>query len=50
MFAHIQQPPPDLRETHPDTPRAVAKAIMKALAKDPEERFTSVSEFADALN
>jgi len=36
--------------THFRQPVLVAKAIMKAMAKDPDERFASVSEFADALN
>jgi len=30
-------------------PESVAQAIMKAMAKKPEERFASVGEFAIAL-
>lgn len=50
MFAHIQQPAPDPRETHADIPRSMAKAIMKALDKDPNERFQSAGEFVAAFN
>ncbi len=50
MFAHIQQPPPDLRDTLPDLPRPVTQAVRRAMAKDPEERFQSASEFAEALS
>ena len=50
MFAHIQQPPPDLRDVDDEMPRHVAKAIMKALAKKPDERYQSAAEFAADLS
>lgn len=50
MFAHIQQPPPDPRDTDSSVPRSIAKAIMMALAKDPSERFSSAGAFADMLS
>ena len=50
LFSHLQQPPPDPRELCEDLPRSVAKAIMKAMAKKPEDRFQSAGEFAQALN
>jgi tRNA A-37 threonylcarbamoyl transferase component Bud32 len=49
MFAHIQQPPPDLREVRTSVPEQVAQAIQKAMAKDSKERFSSASEFVAAL-
>jgi tRNA A-37 threonylcarbamoyl transferase component Bud32 len=49
MFAHLQQPPPDPRDANEDIPRPIAKAIMQAMAKKPEERFQSAGEFAAAL-
>jgi serine/threonine-protein kinase len=49
LFAHIQQPPPDPREIVPDVPRAVAYAIMRALSKNPEDRFASAGEMMHAL-
>ncbi|MFN8372184.1 MAG: serine/threonine-protein kinase [Anaerolineae bacterium] len=49
LFAHIQQPAPDPRDLNPEVPRAAAHALQKALAKKPEDRFTSAGEFAAAL-
>ena len=46
--AHLEEPPPDPRAIV-SIPESAAKAIMKAMAKKPEERFTSVGEFVDAL-
>lgn len=50
MFAHIQQPPPDPRDKDDTIPRAIAKAIMTALAKDPSERFPSAGAFAEVIS
>lgn len=49
MFAHIQQPAPDPRDKDDTVPRHIAKAILRALAKNPEDRFLSAGEFATAL-
>src|SRR5205085_2040854 len=46
---HLHQPPPRLRERLPDLPIAVEEAVFKALAKDPAQRFASVTDFASAL-
>jgi tRNA A-37 threonylcarbamoyl transferase component Bud32 len=46
--SHLEEPPPDPREVVP-VPDSAAKAIMKALAKKPEERFASAGEFIEAL-
>jgi serine/threonine protein kinase/outer membrane protein assembly factor BamB len=45
----LYTPPPSLKEKAPATPLAVEEVILKALAKEPSERFTSVQEFATAL-
>jgi tRNA A-37 threonylcarbamoyl transferase component Bud32 len=50
MFAHIQQPPPDLAELKAEIPADISKAIQKAMAKDAKERFNSASEFIAALS
>jgi predicted Ser/Thr protein kinase len=50
LFAHLQQPPPDPCDLVPDLPAHVARAVMKAMQKQPEERFQSVREFAGALS
>ena len=46
MRAHTDTPPPALRELRPDVPPAMEAAVMRMLAKTPEERFPSL---ADAL-
>jgi serine/threonine protein kinase len=46
---HISAPPPPLREQIPDISPAVEEVVMKALAKDPKERFVKVSDLAIAL-
>jgi serine/threonine protein kinase len=46
--SHLEEPPPDPRNLVP-IPEAAAKAIMKAMAKKPEERFASVGEFVAEL-
>jgi serine/threonine-protein kinase len=39
-----------LRTLRPDTPSGFERALEKALAKDPLERFPSIVEFCDALD
>jgi len=46
---HSVTPPPSLRARVPTLSLFVEQAVMKALAKQPEQRFSSVREFANAL-
>ncbi|WP_052890330.1 protein kinase domain-containing protein [Thermogemmatispora carboxidivorans] len=46
---HLQAPPPPLREKQPALSPAIEMVVLKALAKDPRERFASVADFARAL-
>jgi len=50
LFAHLQQPPPNLGELVPDLPPIVVKGVMRALEKKPEDRFESAGEFITALS
>src|SRR5262249_17482747 len=46
---HMNIPPPRLRDCRPELSEAIERVIFKALAKNPEERFKRVEEFAQAL-
>jgi serine/threonine protein kinase len=46
---HTMETPPPLLPLNPALPPEVEAVVMKALAKLPEERFTSAGEFAQAL-
>lgn len=48
-YHHAQTPPPPLREKDPSLPEAVEKVILKALSKDPGDRYVSVITFARVL-
>jgi tRNA A-37 threonylcarbamoyl transferase component Bud32 len=50
LFAHLNQPAPDPSTLRPDLPPDLTYAIMRALAKDPEDRFQTAGEFAAALS
>jgi len=43
------EPPPRLCDVAPYIPRYVAKAVERAMSRDPRDRFASVTEFAEAL-
>lgn len=45
----VEAMPPRLLERVPDLSPPVGQAVMRALAKQPAERFSSMEEFADAL-
>ncbi len=46
---HLFHSPPSLRERLPDLPPMVEASILKALAKDPYDRFATVQEFVTTL-
>jgi serine/threonine protein kinase len=46
---HLSATPKSLRENLPTLSSAVEEVVMKALAKDPKERFSKVSDLARAL-
>jgi len=48
-IAHLTQPPPDSCKLLPDLPERICGAIQKAMAKKPEERFSTGTEFVMLL-
>jgi ABC-type transport system substrate-binding protein/class 3 adenylate cyclase/tRNA A-37 threonylcarbamoyl transferase component Bud32 len=53
VFAHLKEPPPLVTSFRPDLPEAIDGIVQKALAKAPDERFSTagelVGELVDAL-
>ena len=45
----ISDPTPSLRTMRPEVPAGVQRALERALAFDPDSRFSSIAEFARAL-
>lgn len=41
---HVQEEPPPLRRLAPRTPPGLERVVMRALRKDPDERYTSAGE------
>ena len=50
LTAHLTATPVPLHELRPEVPRRVSAALARALAKNPAERFTSASAFAEAID
>ena len=49
MARHVTEAPKAVRTHRPDASPAIERAIARALAKDPAERFSAISEFCEAL-
>lgn len=49
MLGHLQTMPPDPRTLVLDIPEYTAKAVLRALAKDPEDRFSTAGALVAAL-
>ena len=50
MARHARDPVPSLRTIRPDLPESVDRAVAKALAKAPADRFESIAGFIAALS
>ena len=49
IMKHVSETPRPVRELRRDVPPALAAAIERALAKDPDDRFPDAATFRDAL-
>jgi hypothetical protein len=49
MRAHVEHPPPSPREFTPDLPEAIECALLRALSKDPADRYPTTAEFRRGL-
>jgi serine/threonine protein kinase len=49
LYAHLSVPPPRLTAVRPELPGAVNQVLACALSKEPEARYDSCGDFADAL-
>ena len=48
IYAHMQEPPPSLREVAPHVPVAFDEVIARAMAKNAEDRYPSAGDLAKA--
>jgi len=48
MWAHVNDPPPRLRERVHDVPEALEEVVERGMAKDPDDRYPSTGDLARA--
>jgi serine/threonine protein kinase len=49
LFAHLQEPPPDLTAVRREIQPATARAIARALEKEPEDRPSTATEYVTGI-
>src|SRR5258707_1017539 len=49
MYQHLMTQPPSPSVLNPQISQAIDAVILRALAKQPEDRFPSITEFAQAF-
>ena len=49
MLMHVNDAPPDPRTFNPDLPESVVRVLLRGMEKDPEQRYQTALEFAEAL-
>ncbi|GCE48304.1 serine/threonine protein kinase [Thermosporothrix hazakensis] len=49
MYKHVTEQPVPPRELNPDIPEHIERAVLRALEKDRQKRFSDVQEFVEAL-
>ena len=50
MTAHLMDPPPHPSSTHPNIPKQFDQVIATGMAKDPDNRYATTVELADAAH
>jgi serine/threonine protein kinase/tetratricopeptide (TPR) repeat protein len=50
MALHLTATPPPIRSRRPDLSPAIEQVLLRALAKEPTDRYSSAAAFADALD
>jgi len=50
LFKIVSETPPSLHTLQPSLPSALNEIVQKGMAKDPEQRYRSAAEFANALS
>jgi Tol biopolymer transport system component/serine/threonine protein kinase len=48
MYAHLMEPPPSPSVVRPELSGAIGSVLARAMAKEPEQRFDTCGELADA--
>lgn len=49
VFSHLNKPAPDPRQVNPNLSHDAAMAVLRAMNKRPDERFSSASDFVRAI-
>jgi serine/threonine protein kinase len=49
LYKHVFEPPPPVLNLRPDVPQDLCAALERALAKEPEQRFATMEDFAKAV-
>jgi hypothetical protein len=50
MLKHATEPPPPIRQLRPELPAGLEQALIRVLAKQPNERYQTASEFMRAFS
>ncbi|MBI5959688.1 MAG: protein kinase [Chloroflexi bacterium] len=50
MYKHFDSPPPSLRVINPNLPEPLEHVVLRAMEKNPSDRYASAKQFADDFN